>query len=40
MLIILNDTRKAWLEAEAARLGLSQIEVLRRLIDAAMEREK
>lgn len=37
MNLVLTDPQKAWLERQAARLGISVQEFLRRIIDAARE---
>ena len=36
-LIALTKDQFAWIQAEAHRLGITQVEVIRRLIDRAME---
>ncbi len=36
-IIIITDAQVAWIKAEAKRLGISATEVIRRLIDKAME---
>jgi hypothetical protein len=35
-IISLHETQKAWLEAKARELGISQTEVIRRMIDDVM----
>jgi len=36
-IIIITDAQVSWVKSEAKRLGISDTEVIRRLIDKAME---
>jgi hypothetical protein len=36
MLITLHETQKAWIEDRSRALGISQVEVIRRMIDDVM----
>jgi hypothetical protein len=40
LLLSLTKAQKVWIEARAKQLGASQTEVIRRLIDAGMEKNQ
>lgn len=38
LMLVMTQTQKSWIESRAKKLGISQTEVVRRLIDTEMEK--